>query len=56
MLSSVLKSKRAVTVNIEIMRTFIHLRELLASNRELARRLDILEIIATRSLRLCSQH
>jgi len=43
MLSSVLKSERAVTVNIEIMRTFIHLRELLASNSELVQRLDILE-------------
>ena len=43
MLSSVLRSKRAITVNIEIMRAFVKLRQLLASNKELARRLDELE-------------
>lgn len=43
MLSSVLRSKRAITVNIEIMRAFVKLRQLLASNTELARRLDALE-------------
>lgn len=43
MLSSVLHSKRAVQVNIEIMRTFVRLRKLLASNAELAERLDQLE-------------
>jgi hypothetical protein len=43
MLSSVLRSKRAVSVNIEIMRTFVRLREMLASNAELARRLEDLE-------------
>jgi len=43
MLSSVLNSKRAINVNIEIMRTFARLREMLASNKELARRLDELE-------------
>src|SRR5689334_12733792 len=43
MLSSVLKSERAITVNIEIMRAFVKLRQLLASNTELARRLDELE-------------
>ena len=43
MLSSVLRSKRAVQVNIEIMRTFVRLREMIASNTELARRLDELE-------------
>jgi hypothetical protein len=43
MLSSVLRSGRAVLVNIEIMRTFVHLREMLASNAALARRLDELE-------------
>ena len=43
MLSSVLHSKRAVQVNIEIMRTFVRLRKLLASNVELAERLDQLE-------------
>jgi hypothetical protein len=43
MLSSVLKSDRAVQVNIAIMRAFVQMRELAASNRELARRLDALE-------------
>jgi hypothetical protein len=43
MLSSVLRSKRAVQVNIEIMRAFVRLRELLASHADLARRLDELE-------------
>ena len=43
MLSSVLRSKRAITVNIEIMRAFVKLRQLLASNTELSRRLDELE-------------
>ncbi|MDD5222402.1 MAG: ORF6N domain-containing protein [bacterium] len=43
MLSSVLKSSRAVQVNIEIMRAFVRLRRLLASNAELARKLNELE-------------
>ena len=43
MLSSVLRSKRAVRVNIEIMRAFVRLRGMLASNAELARKLDELE-------------
>lgn len=43
MLSSVLRSKCAITVNMEIMRAFVKLRQLLASNAELARRLDDLE-------------
>ena len=43
MLSSVLNSERAILVNIEIMRAFVKLREMLASNSELARRLDELE-------------
>ena len=43
MLSSVLKSPRAIAVNVEIMRAFVRLRELLASNKELARKLDALE-------------
>jgi hypothetical protein len=43
MLSSVLKSDRAIAVNIEIMRAFVKLRELLVSNKELARRFDQLE-------------
>jgi ORF6N domain-containing protein len=43
MLSSVLRSKRAITVNIEIMRAFVKLRQMLASNSELSHRLDELE-------------
>ena len=43
MLSSVLRSSRAVQVNIAIMRTFVRLREMLLSNAELARKLAALE-------------
>ena len=43
MLSSVLKSKRAVEINIEIMRAFVRLREMLLSHKDLARKLDALE-------------
>jgi hypothetical protein len=43
MLSSVLRSKRAVQVNIAIMRAFVRLREMLLSNADLARKLDALE-------------
>ena len=43
MLSSVLNSDRAVRVNIEIMRAFVRLRQLLASHADLARKLDALE-------------
>ena len=43
MLSSVLTSERAIEVNISIMRTFVRLRQLLATNEELALRLDELE-------------
>lgn len=43
MLSSVLRSPRAVQVNIAIMRAFVRLRELLATHKDLARRLDELE-------------
>ncbi|MHC4445201.1 MAG: ORF6N domain-containing protein [Planctomycetota bacterium] len=43
MLSSVLRSKRAVQVNIQIMRTFVRLREMLASHKDLARKLANLE-------------
>jgi phage regulator Rha-like protein len=43
MLSSVLRSQRAIQVNIEIMRAFIRLRQMLASHAELARKLDALE-------------
>lgn len=43
MLSSVLRSERAIQVNIEIMRAFVRLRQMLAANNELAARLDELE-------------
>ena len=43
MLSSVLNSERAISVNIEIMRAFVKLRQMLASNAELSRRFDELE-------------
>jgi len=43
MLSSVLNSDRAVDVNIQIMRTFVKLREMIASHKDLAKRLDELE-------------
>ena len=43
MLSSVLHSQRAVQVNVEIMRTFVRLRKLLASHEDLARKLAALE-------------
>ena len=43
MLSSVLRSPRAVAVNIEIMRAFVRLREMLAGHADLTRRLDELE-------------
>ena len=43
MLSSVLNSERTIQVNIEIMRAFVKLRQMLASNTELSSRLDELE-------------
>src|SRR5690348_5124846 len=43
MLSSVLRSKRAVLVNVEIMRAFVRLRQMLAAHADLARKLAALE-------------
>jgi hypothetical protein len=43
MLSSVLRSKRAVHANIEIMRAFVRLREILATHKDLANKLEMLE-------------
>jgi hypothetical protein len=51
MLSSVLNSERAVAVNIEIMRTFVRVRELATTHRDLAKRLAELEM-KTESLEL----
>ena len=45
MLSSVLRSERAVQINVEIMRTFVRLREISSRHRDLERRLDDLEIL-----------
>ncbi len=50
MLSSVLNSTRAIAVNIEIMRAFVRLREMIAGNKELAKRLDELEARIDRKL------
>ncbi len=52
MLSSVLKSQRAVQVNIQIMRTFVRLREMLASNQKLVERLDALKKPMTQNSRV----
>jgi len=43
MLSSVLNSPRAVQVNIQIMRTFAKLREIMSQHKDLARKLEALE-------------
>lgn len=43
MLSSVLNSPRAIAVNIEIVRAFVRLRQILADNVELARKFEALE-------------
>ena len=43
MLSSVLRSQRAVDVNIQIMRTFVRLRKMLSSHADLSRKLNALE-------------
>lgn len=43
MLSSVLNSSKAIKVNIQIMRTFVRLRQMMASNAELARKIGELE-------------
>ena len=43
MLSSVLRSRHAIDVNVAIMRAFVHLRELLATHKDLVQKLDELE-------------
>ncbi len=43
MLSSVLNSERAIQVNVEIMKTFVHLREMMASHDELRRKIEKIE-------------
>jgi len=44
MLSSILKSRRAIQVNILIMQTFVRLRELSASHKRLLRKIDEMEV------------
>ena len=43
MLSSVLHSERAIQVNVQVMRVFVQLRELMLSHHDLARKLEELE-------------
>ena len=43
LITSVLRSKRAVAVNVQIMRTFVRLRQMLGSNADLAKKLENLE-------------
>jgi hypothetical protein len=43
MLSSVLKSERAIMINIQIMRMFARLRELLSTHKELKEKIELLE-------------
>jgi hypothetical protein len=43
MLSSVLNSEQAIDVNIAIMRTFVRLRQMLSTHKDLARKIDALE-------------
>jgi len=56
MLSSVLSSDRAVQMNILIIRAFVKLRELLAGNKELARKIEQLEAGQNRQARAQQQH
>ncbi len=56
MLSSVLHSPRAIKVNIEIMRAFVQLRQLLMSHKELAEKLDKMEKTYDNNFRIVFQH
>jgi hypothetical protein len=51
MLSSALNSKRAVQVNIAIMRTFVRLRQILSTHQDLAAKLQAMEKNTTNNLR-----
>jgi ORF6N domain len=55
MLSSVLSSKRAVQVNIEIMRAFVRLRQVVSMNKDLAHKLAPFAALPGRSARLSPQ-
>lgn len=52
MLSSVLKSKKAVLVNVQIIRTFVKLRELLSTNEELRKKVETMERKYDKKLRV----
>jgi hypothetical protein len=56
MLSGVLDSPRAVAVNIEIMRAFVHMRRLLTANADLAKRLALVETVMGRHAAELGQH
>ena len=56
MLSSVLRSRRAIQVNIAIMRAFVRLREVLARHKDLAKRFDAIESHLTRHDRRLGRH
>ena len=56
MLSSVLRSARAVQMNILIVRAFVKMRELLAGNKEIARKLEDLEAAQIQQARTQQQH
>jgi phage regulator Rha-like protein len=56
MLSSALNSERAVQMNILIVRAFVKLRELLASNKELARKIEQIEATQQQQARNQQQH
>ena len=56
MLSAVLKSDRAVRMSIFIVRAFVQLRELLATNKELARKVEQLESAQKQQARTQQQH
>lgn len=55
MLSSVLRSPQAIAVNVEIMRAFVRLRELISSNAELAAKIERLEKTYDRRFRVVFQ-
>ena len=44
MAANLLRSKRAVQTSVHVVRTFVHLRQMIAANKDLARRLDVLEV------------
>jgi hypothetical protein len=56
MLSSVLNSDRAVQMNILIMRVFVKLRELLATHKDLARKIEHLEASQRQQARTQAEH